>query len=157
MPTPADSVRQTIADLEAQRAQIDAALVELRAVLVSWGVAEGQPVENGTRRPPVVRPLHPPRPQPKKLPAFERKYDRSAKELIGQVTRDSRSKMLTFGDINKALAAQGFAFKKQTVALYVKQLVTEGKLKRHKAPEGSGFNFTYSWVAQELPFGSGGG
>lgn len=152
MGNPVDTMRRTLAELEAQREQIDATITQLRTMLASWtggqsdaksssgrGPAQGpREARNGNARPALV---------------FEKKYELSSRDLIGTVLRES-SQSLNAGTVTKKLAARGYDFSKQTIALGLKQLVTTGKVKRVKSPSGSGHTWMYSWIEAELPFGA---
>ncbi len=124
-----ESIEKLIRDLEAEQARTAQLLGDLRSALAR--------ARNGT--PPT---------QPRKAVAgvFQRKYDQNARELIIPVLRDNR-KALHVGQIQDALKARGYEFIKATISLNLKDLEKEEKVRRVKAPKGSGFS--HAWVLEK--------
>lgn len=115
-------LEKAIQDLESEQAKIALAIGQLRNTLAS--------MKNGGP------------PKQKTAPGvFQRKYEVNAKELILRVLRENR-KALHVGQIREALAAHGYEFRSQTVALTLKHLGEQ--VRRVKAPTGSGFSYAYT-------------
>jgi hypothetical protein len=156
MGNPVDTMRRTLAELEAQREQIDATIAQLRTMLASWtGTHESGPPS--AREPSSKRQRQGRNGNLMRAPVlvFEQKYEAPARDLIGNLLRESRNSSLHAGEVGKRLASRGYDFKKQTINLGLKQLVEAGKVKKIKAEAGSGHSWVYSWVANELPFDEG--
>jgi hypothetical protein len=129
------SIEKLIADIEAEQKRNAQLLSDLRAALAK--------ARNGSAPSPAS-------PRKGAPGVFERKYDLNARELISRVLRGNR-KALHAGQIHDSLKAQGYEFIKATITLSLKQLHKDNKVRRVKAPVGSGYSHAYLWLPERQP------
>lgn len=134
-----DYIEKAIIDLEAERDRIIAAIGQLRATLATF--------KNGS-------PVHPMEAEAKLV--FQRKYEATAKELILNMLRETQ-KTMHVGQIQDELRKRGYQFKRPTVAVNVKALLSDDLVKQVKAPKSSGFSYSYVAVSEGLGTQEGAG
>lgn len=128
-----EHVENAIRELEAEQATIAQALAELRGTLAKMrnGAAPPSQEEMPRKGAPGV---------------FQRKYEQNARELIVSLLRENK-RPLHVGQIQNLLKGRGFEFIKATIALNLKELHKAEKVRRVKAPSGSGF--THAWLLEK--------